>query len=343
MRLIERVWFKRDPARLWLVPLLFPFTMLFWLISAIRRSIFRLFPPANDKVTMPVVIVGNIGIGGNGKTPLTVFIVEQLKAKGLKPGVVSRGYGGKAESYPCVVNQDSTAAQVGDEPLLIHQRCNVPVVVGPDRVAATQKLAEQDCDIVIADDGLQHYKLPRAYEIIVVDGKRLFGNGLLLPAGPLREGTWRLDTVDAIVVNGGSNVFNEGSSNLIVNPMTLTAHSLVNVKTNEKLAISEFIEKNKDVNAIAGIGDPERFFSTLTQLNFSLDKKQGFVDHQAYNVEDFNEFSSEKALLMTEKDAVKCRHFAQDNWWYLPVDATFEGKEAEQLINQVAQLVEQPN
>jgi tetraacyldisaccharide 4'-kinase len=125
--------------------------------------------------------------------------------------------------------------------------------------------------------------------------------------------------------------------------MKLTAHSLVNVKTNEKLAISEFIEKNEDVNAIAGIGDPERFFSTLTQLNFSLDKKQGFVDHQAYNLEDFSDFSSEKALLMTEKDAVKCRHFAQDNWWYLPVDATFEGKEAEQLINQVAQLVEQPN
>jgi len=342
MRLIERVWFKQDPARIWLVPILLPITALFWLISAIRRVFYRLLPASSAALPAPVVIVGNIGIGGNGKTPLTVFIVEQLKAKGLRPGVVSRGYGGEAEHYPCIVDEYSTAEQVGDEPLLIYQRCNVPVVVGPDRVAAARELLAQGVDIIIADDGLQHYKLPRDFEIIVIDGKRLFGNGLLLPAGPLREGRWRLQTVDALVVNGGSDEISKHSNAIVINPMTLKAGVLINVKTNKQLTVQAFLDDNTNVNAIAGIGDPDRFFNTLATLGVSLDKKQGFVDHQVYTKESFSDFTDEKALLMTEKDAVKCRHFAKDNWWFLPVDAAFEGNEAEQLINKIAQLVKQP-
>jgi tetraacyldisaccharide 4'-kinase len=328
MRLIEKIWFQGHRAKWLMVPLLLPLTLIFAVISFCRRIAFSFGLLKSFKVSVPVIVVGNIGIGGNGKTPVTLYLVEQLTAKGLKVGVVSRGYGSKAPYYPYQVNEDSSAEQAGDEPLLIFQRSGVAVVIGADRVQGCQKLIEQGCEIIIADDGLQHYRLKRDFEFIVVDGKRLFGNGLLLPAGPLRETTNRIARADCVIVNGESQWLAQ-AKNLalpIIN-MQLSACKVVNIKSGISMELSSFLAENlandKQVNALAGIGDPQRFFNTLKHYGFTLDITKGFIDHQAYTAEDLQEFPSDIPLLMTEKDAVKCASFAQENFWYLPVDAVF--------------------
>ena len=290
-------------------------------------------------VDKPVIIVGNIGVGGNGKTPVVIHLVELVKILGFKPGVISRGYGGKAEIYPYLLSDSSTTEQAGDEPILIFKRCHVPVVVGSDRVANAQKLIELGCDVIISDDGLQHYRLQRDLEIIVVDGKRLFGNGLLLPAGPLREGTSRLNNTDIVIFNGEPIARDDdcqisGKSSL----MTLVATKLCHIQTGKEVCLSNFLVNNVKVNAIAGIGSPQRFFDTLQYLGFNLLNQQGFIDHKNFISNDFNQFKNDLPLLMTEKDAVKCQGFARDNWWYLPVDAQFSEQDEQALIHHIKRL-----
>jgi len=340
MRLIEKVWFFQHSAKWLLVPVLLPLTALFWLLSAFRRKLFQVRLFKSFAVNVPVVVVGNIGVGGNGKTPVVLYLIEQCLAQGLKVGVISRGYGGKAAHYPYLLDENSSAVEAGDEPLLIYQRHRIPVVVGSDRVESAKLLIAQGCDVIIADDGLQHYRLQRDFELIVIDSKRQFGNGLLLPAGPLREGKWRLKTADALIYNGEfskntSDISIDGIPNIL---MKLAATHLVNLKTLQKVSLDEFLQitsgsgKNKRINALAGIGDPSRFFKTLTDIGFSLDKSVPFVDHQHYSEDQFTEFSGDVPLLMTEKDAVKCTSFAKNNWWYLPVDAQIEQEEIAPLL-----------
>ncbi|MBL4765676.1 MAG: tetraacyldisaccharide 4'-kinase [Colwellia sp.] len=333
MRLIEKVWFENHGAKWWLVPLLLPFTVLFSLLSGMRRFAFALDLFKSYSVNKPVIVVGNIGVGGNGKTPVVLHLVELAKTLGLTPGVISRGYGGEAEIYPYSLSAHSTTKQAGDEPILIFNRCHVPVVVGSDRVANAQKLIELGCDVIISDDGLQHYRLQRDLEIIVVDGKRLFGNGLLLPAGPLREGRSRLHTADLVIFNGEGNT--RDKSSLLMN---LVATKLRHMQTGKALSVNDFLANNAKVNAIAGIGSPQRFFDTLQGLGFTLVKQQGFIDHKDFTVSDFNQFKNDLPLLMTEKDAVKCQQFVQDNWWYLPVDAQFSAQDEQLLIQSIKQL-----
>lgn len=331
MRLIEKVWFKNHRAKYWLLPLLLPLTALFYLLSSVRRLAFKLHILASCKVTKPVIIVGNIGVGGNGKTPVVIHLVELLKTQGFKPGVISRGYGGKAEHYPYLLDERSTTKEAGDEPILIFKRCKTPVVVGADRVANAKLLIKQGCDVIISDDGLQHYRLQRDVELVIVDGNRLFGNNFLLPAGPLREGTWRLQQADLTIYNvsqpSNCDAFSENS--LL---MTLAAKELVNIKTGEKAAVANFIKNRQLVNAIAGIGDPQRFFNTLQLLGFKLHEYKGFIDHKDFLLDDFQAFKNDLPLLMTEKDAVKCQVFAKDNWWYLPVDAQFSTQNEQALL-----------
>jgi len=334
MRLIEKVWFEKHSAKWWLVPLLLPFTVLFTLLSGIRRFAFSLGLLKSYSVNKPVIVVGNIGVGGNGKTPVVLHLVELAKTLGLTPGVISRGYGGNAEMYPYLLSAQSTSKQAGDEPILIFKRCQIPVVVGSDRVANAEKLIELGCDVIISDDGLQHYRLQRDLEIIVVDGRRLFGNGLLLPAGPLRESRSRLKTADLVIFNGECKVRDKSSS-----LMTLVAAQVRHMKTGKALNITDFLANNVKVNAIAGIGSPQRFFDTLERLGFTLVKQQGFIDHKNFTVTDFNQFNDDLPLLMTEKDAVKCQQFVQDNWWYLPVDAQFPAQDEQVLIQRIKQLV----
>ena len=338
MRLIEKVWFQRHLAKYWLVPLLLPLTGLFYLLSLARRLAFSLGLLKSYQIEEPVIVVGNIGVGGNGKTPVVVYLVELTKSLGLKPGVISRGYGGEADTYPYLLDDTSTSDQAGDEPILIYQRCHVPVVVGADRVANAQLLIKQGCNIIISDDGLQHYRLQRDLELVVIDAKRLFGNGLLLPAGPLREGRWRLQQSDLLIYNG-----RKPSDNVVLNDkslqMTLAAKELIQLNTGEKTPLVSFLKQQQTINAMAGIGDPQRFFTTLQTLGFNIVKQQGFIDHKEFTADDFNQFKTNLPLLMTEKDAVKCQAFAKDNWWYLPVDAQFSEQDEQVLMQKIQALI----
>ena len=338
MRLIEKVWFKSHRAKLLIVPILLPFTALFALLTFLRRLFYSLKIFNSYAVGQPVIVVGNIGIGGNGKTPIVILLIDICRELGLSPGVISRGYGGKAPHYPYLLNETSSAADAGDEPVLIYQRCHLPVVVGGDRVASAALLIEQGCDIILADDGLQHYRLQRELELIVVDGKRRFGNGLLLPAGPLREGLWRLKHSDFVIVNGGVS-----TKSLVDNEinMELTATHVCHLLSGEKRLISDFIRQYPSINAMAGIGSPERFFTTLTAYKFSLNDSKGFIDHHDFKRADFDHFDHSDEplpLLMTEKDAVKCRVFATEHWWYLPVDALICPEQIKQLKAKIKQL-----
>ena len=341
MRLIEKVWFYQHPAKWLLVPLLLPFSLLFYLLTTLRVALYRMGVKRSIKPALPVVVVGNIGVGGNGKTPVAIYLIEQCQQVGIKVGVISRGYGGKAPHYPYLLDGKSSAKEAGDEPLLIYQRCQVPVVVGADRIASAAVLAEQGCQLIIADDGLQHYRLQRDIEVIVIDGKRLFGNELLLPAGPLREGLARLKSSAHLVVNGDLAQANKMTSPYAT--MRLQATKVVNLVSGERISIDDFCQQYVKVNAIAGIGDPERFFTTLTALGLCVTASKGFVDHQSYNETSFNEFDASKPLLMTEKDAVKCYSFAQGNWWYLPVDASFNEQEITPLMTEIKCLVKKTN
>lgn len=291
--------------------LLLLFSLLFWLISQIRRALFSLGIKSSYRAPKPVIIVGNLSVGGNGKTPVVVWLVEELKKRGLRAGVISRGYGSKAKAYPLFVTANTDPIEGGDEPVLIAKRTGVPVVISPNRREAIELLLKQgDCDIIISDDGLQHYALQRDLEIVVMDAERALGNGFVLPAGPLRELPSRLKTVDFVITNGGKNSYSDAV-------MTLVPHYAINVKTNEKRPLGEF----QSGSAIAGIGNPQRFFTMLENLGIQLTHTQAFQDHQHFEASQLEKLSQNQPLFMTEKDAVKCQSFAQDNWWYVPVDA----------------------
>lgn len=329
--LIEKIWFEQHPAGLLLKPLLWPLSKLFGVISRRRRQQYQCGEKAAYRAPVPVVVVGNITAGGNGKTPVVVWLVEQLQAKGLKPGVVSRGYGGKAPYYPFAVSAETSTAEAGDEPVLIHRRTGAPVVVSPKRAEAVQRLLEQDVDVIITDDGLQHYALERDIEVVVIDGQRRFGNEQLIPMGPLRESCERLSEVDFLICNGGQPQQGEAS-------MQLQPSALINLQTGERRQAAELT----DVVAMAGIGHPPRFFNTLSLLGVTPVVCQPFADHQAFSEQELKQLAEQgRHLVMTEKDAVKCQTFAQPNWWYLPVDAVLPAPEAEAIINRIIEVKEE--
>lgn len=321
--MIERIWSGRSPLYLLLLPL----SLLYGVITALIRLSYRLGLRKAWRAPVPVVVVGNLTAGGNGKTPVVIWLVERLQQQGLRVGVVSRGYGGKAERYPLLLTPDTTTREAGDEPVLIAQRTGAPVAVSPVRREAVQALlSAHPLDLIITDDGLQHYALARDIEIVVVDGERRFGNGWWLPAGPMRERAGRLRQVDAVIVNGG-----EAGEGEIA--MRLQPGAAINLKTGASAPLSSL----SSVVAMAGIGHPPRFFATLRQHDVPVVRAVPFADHQAYHEADLLALTPNKeALLMTEKDAVKCRAFAHDNWWYLPVDAQLSA--AEPLLQKIAAL-----
>lgn len=261
-------------------------------------------------LNVPVIVVGNITAGGTGKTPLVVWLADYLIAKGYKPGLISRGYGGKAKHWPQQVRPDSDPAAVGDEAILLARRTACPMAVGPDRLLAGKALLENtQCNILISDDGLQHYQLGRDIEIAVIDGKRRFGNGLLLPSGPLREGTWRLQHVDLIITNGNPRDNECG--------MKIRHGELHSLGDGKVTALTEF--KNQQVHAVAGIGNPERFFTLLRNSGMKIIEHR-FTDHHKFQKADLI-FKDKLPVIMTEKDAVKCQRFVNNGYWYLEVSA----------------------
>jgi tetraacyldisaccharide 4'-kinase len=321
MNLLEQSWYQKGH---WLSVLLLPLAALYWLIISIRRRLFLLGIKRCYQLAKPVIIVGNISVGGTGKTPFTLWLCQQLQAKGIKPGIISRGYGANI-TKPLLVVPNSLASAVGDEPLLLARRSNCPVVVCPDRVAAGRALlALAEVDIILCDDGLQHYRLARDLEIVLVDAKRGFGNGLLLPAGPLREPRTRLAKVDLIIANSGAVT----GADCLMQLQSSAARALL---TGRELAPCS-------VTLVAGIGHPQRFASTAVQAGFTVVENRFFSDHHQFSAADFSGING--PVLMTEKDAVKCQHFANDDWYFLPVDARFSEKDTADILHRITTLLE---
>ncbi|CRL63200.1 tetraacyldisaccharide 4'-kinase [Proteus mirabilis] len=321
--MIERIWSGKS----WFYFLLLPFSWLYGAITLLRRFAYQKGWLSSWKASVPVVVVGNLTAGGNGKTPVVIWLVEQLIQQGFKPGIVSRGYGGKSDHYPLLLTSETTPAMAGDEPVLIYHRTGAPVAVAPNRRDAVKALlAQHELDVIITDDGLQHYALQRDYEIVVIDGQRRFGNGWWLPAGPMRERASRLHSVDAIIVNGGLSQDNEIA-------MVLAGDIVVNLKTGEKKPVQQIAK----AVAIAGIGHPPRFFNSLREKGIELISIKAFSDHSDYSAKELQDLTPfNETLIMTEKDAVKCQHFAQDNWWYLPVSAELN---SQSVLKQVSNLI----
>lgn len=302
------MWYGRSPLALALLPL----AGLFCLAVQLRRSAYRRGWLKAHRMPVPVIVVGNISVGGTGKTPLVTWLARFLGRAGYRPGIVTRGYGGKAESWPQPVYPDSDPRRVGDEAVLLATRCACPIVAGPDRPQAARRLIEaHGCNLILADDGLQHYALARDIEIAVIDGIRRHGNGRCLPAGPLREPVRRLTQVDLRICNGGMPATGELAMSLIPGDMV----NLVQLGLSQPLAAL----CGQRVHAVAGIGHPERFFELLRGSGLEL-IAHPFRDHHAFTAGDFD-FADDLPVLMTEKDAVKCRPFAHPQHWYLPVEA----------------------
>lgn len=307
----ERHWYRLS----WLSIALLPAATVFRLFTALRRLAYRIGLFRSEHPAVPVIVVGNITAGGAGKTPLVIWLCALLREQGYRPGIVSRGYGGQGKIRG--VDAGSDPAAVGDEPVLLARRTGCPVWVGQDRVAAASALlsAHPDCNVLISDDGLQHYRMQRDCEIAVIDGSRGLGNGLPLPAGPLREPACRLDRVDAVVINGGNGVATVAAKKY---PMSLEGATIRNL-LNPDFALPAAGFHGRQVHAVAGIGNPLRFFRHLQGLGLSF-TAHPFADHHAFLASDL-EFPGADAIIMTEKDAIKCQRFARENHWVLAVDA----------------------
>jgi len=300
--------------------LLVPASWLFRVAVKIRRLLYAWNVLAREQVAVPVIIAGNISVGGTGKTPLVLWLAGFLRGAGFRPGIVGRGYGSNAD-HAREVALNGTPADYGDEPLLLARRSGCPVWVGTDRVATARALLARhpECNVIISDDGLQHYRLARAFEIAVVDTSRGMGNGFTLPAGPLREPMSRLNTVDVVVYNGKKPQTAPPAANTSV--MNLEGRDFYNLLEPARRVQAEYF-LHRRIHAVAGIGNPQRFFDSVSALGLEF-TPHAFADHHAYSASDLT-FADCDAVLMTEKDAVKCAAFAGTEHWALRVDAKVE-------------------
>lgn len=312
MTLADRLlaaWYTGHPA----LALLRPLEALYrWMVKRKRRR-FLNDQRSSYRAPVPVIVVGNITVGGTGKTPMILWLVEHCRHRRLRVGVVSRGYGAKPPQLPWRVTADQAAEQAGDEPLLIVQRTGVPLMIDPDRARAVQALlASESLDLILCDDGMQHYRLARDLELVLIDAARGLGNRRCLPAGPLREPVERLKEADAVLLNGAEQDTAEGFG------FRLQPSALVNLRTGERRALDHF-PAGQRLHAVAGIGNPQRFFNTLQGLGWQP-LPHPFADHAQFSAQNLA-FTPPLPLVMTEKDAVKCRPFAAEDWWYLAVEA----------------------
>ena len=315
-----RRWYSPHPV--WF---LIPLAWLFWLLSGLRRGAYALGILKTASLPVPVIVVGNITVGGTGKTPFVIWLADELRKRGRKPGIVTRGYGGDSR-VPLRVQADSDPGQVGDEAVLLARRSGAPVVAGRDRVAAAELLHQSgQVDVVLSDDGLQHYRLPRCHEIVLLDGSRGLGNGWLLPAGPLRETEARLGGVEVVIkqVPGGSFTWPDALR------MGLKTDAVVSLQDGERRPLSNFA--GQPVHAIAAIGNPAQFFATLQAAGLKVDGRP-LPDHAPLTAEDIS-FGDDLPVFMTEKDAVKCTGLALHRHWY--VDATAVMADAAEIMQSV--------
>jgi tetraacyldisaccharide 4'-kinase len=320
-RLFLRAWYSGRPT--WLSVVLLPFALLYGIAVEIRASLYRCGFRRVEELAVPVIVVGNITVGGTGKTPFVIALARALAERGFSPGIISRGYGGRS-SRPERVTPQTEASEVGDEAIEIAARTGMPVVVGRDRPAAGRHLLMHfpDTNVVISDDGLQHYRLGRTVEIGMVDGKRGLGNGWPLPAGPLRERVSRLRQTTALVLTGGKDFTPRANRFHALQHMPAFCQRLepvafYQVGSPEHARSLDAFAGEQNVVAVAGIGNPQRFFDTLGALNISF-TAHDFADHHEFTADDLD-FEGARWILMTEKDAVKCRAFADERCWFLRV------------------------
>jgi len=328
---LQKQWFCKSVWHLLLLPLAAIYLGLIHLRKLLyKHNVFKSYA-----LSVPVIVVGNISVGGTGKTPAVIYLAQQLKLAGYHPGIVSRGYG-RSKSLVQAVSCGAPPDQVGDEPLLIAMRTACPVFVGNDRVAAGLALVKQhpEVNVIISDDGLQHYRLKRSLELAVVDADRGFGNGFLIPAGPLRDSVARLSLVDAVIVNGDAAALNLIVPNKNIFSMRLVGETFFSLDVKQKKSAAYF--KKKKLVAVAGIGNPDRFFGHLRMMHLDF-QSQAFPDHHMFCLEDFAPFEG-KTILMTEKDAVKCRTFISTDIWMLPVDAMIEPGLMKSILNKLARI-----
>jgi len=317
---LQRVWYE-DAAAGWV---LLPLSGLYWLLIRLRALLYRSGVLPSHKVHVPVIVVGNITAGGTGKTPVVLWLVELLRAQGFSPGVVSRGYGGSKSGTSMRVDADSDAAVVGDEPVLLARRGQCPVAVDSNRVRAAVMLIDDGVDVIVADDGLQHCRLQRDYELCVIDCERGLGNRRLLPAGPLRESPDRLGSVDQVLVNGVSEMANAISFELVASDAMRLNGSLGR-------PLNRF--KGTTVHAVAGIGNPKHFFDLLRMHGLQL-IEHSFPDHAAIAAAEL-QFGDDFEVFITEKDAVKLGGKLSDKYWYVPVNLTMDTAKSSALIEHI--------
>ena len=330
MHWLEQHWYRISPLHL----LLWPFSLLFAALAALRRLLYRCGLLQVTKLGIPLLVIGNISVGGTGKTPLVIRLAEWLRESGFKPGIVCRGYGGSTRG-PRRAAADGDPRLLGDEAVLLARRSGCPVWVGSRRVHAANALltAHPECNIIISDDGLQHYALAHDVAIAVIDGERGFGNGMLLPAGPLREPLRRLASVDALVINGAALFPREIlPSEIPAFEMNLGGSTFYDLINPQQQTGPEHFSGQR-VHAVAAIGNPQRFFNYLRELGISF-VAHPFPDHHAFEAADFT-FDDQGTVIMTEKDAVKCESYGNENFWVLRVDADIDPKLGELILSKI--------
>lgn len=323
--MITKIWYQKNK----LSYLLWPLSLLYRFIISIRQCCYKINLFKSHRVNAPVIVVGNITVGGTGKTPLVIALINELKKRGFHPGIILRGYRGKSKTWPQYVTEKSNPVLVGDEAVLLATKTNVPVMAGPDRVKSAEKLiAEYHCNVIVSDDGLQHYALARDIEMAVIDSSRRFGNEWCLPAGPLREPIVRLKSVDFIVANGKANA-GEFEMKFVIDDVVSI------IDDNKKIDLQELTRKGEcSIHAIAGIGNPDRFFQLLQSFNFQFETKI-FPDHYQFQKRDFDALDAD-VILMTEKDAVKCRDFADERFYVVKGRAVLDIHLIQILLNKLS-------
>ena len=324
MSALERHWYRLTPVSVLLLPL----SLIFCALVQLRYRLYRLGVIPSTRLPVPVIVVGNITVGGTGKTPLVIWLANFLRQAGYRPGIVTRGYRGNSQAWPVAVMPQTPPGQVGDEAVLLARYSGCPVLAGPDRVAAARQHVEQGCNVIISDDGLQHYRLRRDVEIAVIDSMRRFGNRLCLPAGPLREPVSRLKSVSVRVANGVPEAGELG--------MTFEPAGFYNLSEPERRAATDQF-RDGPVHAVAGIGNPDRFFSSLRGLGLSV-IPHPFPDHHGFLPGEL-EFSDDRPVIMTEKDAVKCEPFATARCWVLAVEARPDAALGEQVLKRLKEII----
>lgn len=320
---MDKLWYPR--SQVWHY-VLWPLALPYAFVAVLRRWFYKLGIFKVHKLGLPVIVVGNLSVGGNGKTPLVVALCKYLRRHGYKPGIVSRGYGGKTRRWPQLVTKDSDPVQVGDEPVLLAMQTGCPLVVAPNRVKAARMLsANHDVNIIISDDGLQHYALARNIEIVVINGRRKLGNGLCLPVGPLREPLARLKSVSMQVVSDG-----------VCDAGQLALKSRLGLVYRQGAIDRKLAPHSGPVAAVTGIADPTRFFNSLRKLGFKFTENV-FPDHHPFDRQDLQSLT-DLPIVMTEKDAVKCQAMTDLPLWSLPLEFELDSAFCAELDAQLSKL-----